>query len=148
MIKKKIIYDEKTEFTIIPDKEGCSIGNQYLRWKIIKEIHHTSKYNSKLQKKGIVKWFDFIKGFGFIVQNNGMDIFVHQNQIYEGIIEEGDSVDFEIGDGKKGKYAINVKKIDDVISNINEDDVDVIWINAYINPNGKYPHHDLNQLSI
>lgn len=61
---------------------------------------------------GVVKWFNDNKGYGFIQQDNGPDVFVH----YMGIegsgfrsLQEGDQVSFEIEEGKKGPSAINVK---------------------------------------
>jgi cold shock protein len=61
---------------------------------------------------GIVKFFDEAKGFGFIKQDdrNEKDLFVHKNEV-SGYISEGDKVEFEIGKGKKGPCAINVRKI-------------------------------------
>lgn len=59
---------------------------------------------------GIVKWFNSTKGYGFITQESGNDLFVHTSEI-QGYIDEGDKVEFEIGDGQKGPCAINVKKL-------------------------------------
>ena len=59
--------------------------------------------------QGTVKWFNQKKGFGFIAQEDGADLFVHHTQV-EGVIEDGDSVEFEVGEGPKGPNAINVSK--------------------------------------
>ncbi len=61
--------------------------------------------------QGQVKWFNQSKGYGFIEQEDGDDLFVHISQV-DGRIEDGDDVEFEIGEGPKGPNAINVKKID------------------------------------
>ncbi|MCX7770139.1 MAG: cold-shock protein [Proteobacteria bacterium] len=62
---------------------------------------------------GKVKWFNEKKGFGFISQENGPDVFVHYSAIQtDGFktLKEGESVSFEITDGPKGPQATNVKK--------------------------------------
>jgi CspA family cold shock protein len=62
--------------------------------------------------KGQVKWFDQKKGFGFITPEDGDDLFVHFSAIDgEGFktLDEGDEVEFEISQGKKGLQATNVK---------------------------------------
>ncbi len=61
--------------------------------------------------QGQVKWFNQSKGYGFIEQEDGDDLFVHISQV-DGRIEDGDNVEFEIGEGPKGPNATNVKKID------------------------------------
>ena len=59
--------------------------------------------------QGTVKWVNPKKGFGFIEQEDGEDLFVHYTQV-EGEIKDGDSVEFEVGEGPKGPNAINVSK--------------------------------------
>ena len=61
--------------------------------------------------QGKIKWFNTEKGYGFIEQENGSDLFVHANDVQEASLQEGDSVEFEIGEGKKGPCAQNVKAI-------------------------------------
>ncbi|HHV43059.1 MAG TPA: cold-shock protein [Firmicutes bacterium] len=63
---------------------------------------------------GTVKWFDARKGYGFIEQPNGEDVFVHFSAIVEDgfkTLEEGQEVEFEIVMGEKGPQAANVTKI-------------------------------------
>jgi cold shock protein len=62
-------------------------------------------------KEGTVKWFNDAKGFGFIAQDGGNDVFVHFSAIGgQGFksLAEGDRVQFEIVDGPKGPSAANV----------------------------------------
>ena len=63
--------------------------------------------------QGKVKWFSNVKGYGFIEQEGGQDVFVHYSSIQgEGYktLEEGDVVSFEITQGEKGPQASNVVK--------------------------------------
>jgi CspA family cold shock protein len=65
-------------------------------------------------EKGTVKWFNDAKGFGFITQEGGQDVFVHHTAIVaEGFrsLSEGDRVSFDVTKGPKGLQASNVKKI-------------------------------------
>ncbi len=66
-----------------------------------------------MKTKGIVKWFNEAKGYGFIRQYDGPDVFVHYSSITgEGFktLAEGDAVSFEIEEGDKGLKAINVAR--------------------------------------
>jgi CspA family cold shock protein len=63
--------------------------------------------------KGTEKWFNDAKGFGFIAQEGGKDVFVHHTAIMmEGFrsLAEGDQVEFDIVEGPKGLQASNVRK--------------------------------------
>ena len=65
-------------------------------------------------KKGTVKWFNASKGFGFIEQEDGSDIFVHFSAIQtEGYksLDEGATVSFDVVDGQKGPAAANVVQL-------------------------------------
>jgi len=62
---------------------------------------------------GKVKWFNTQKGFGFIVQEDNKDLFVHFKDVLGGIesLKENDEVEFEVAEGRKGLQAVNVKKV-------------------------------------
>ncbi len=77
-------------------------------------IQPINKENQGAMLKGTVKWFNESKGFGFIEQEQGKDVFVHYSAI-EGAgfktLNEGDNVEFEIVDGPKGPAAAKVQKV-------------------------------------
>jgi CspA family cold shock protein len=63
---------------------------------------------------GTVKWFNAEKGYGFISQTGGADVFVHHSAIqmtgYRSL-EEGQQVEFEVQQGQKGLQAVNVRAV-------------------------------------
>ena len=64
--------------------------------------------------KGTVKWFNAKKGFGFISDENGNDVFVHFSSLQmDGfkVLDEGEEVEFDVVNGEKGPQASNVVKI-------------------------------------
>jgi len=62
---------------------------------------------------GTVKWFSTQKGYGFIAQEDGTDIFVHVTGLDPGTtnLQENQAVEFELGEGQKGPQAINVRAV-------------------------------------
>jgi CspA family cold shock protein len=64
--------------------------------------------------KGKVKWFNSKKGYGFVEQENGDDVFVHFSSINSDgyrSLNEGQAVEFEVTEGQKGLHATNVKPL-------------------------------------
>lgn len=61
-------------------------------------------------KRGTVKFFNKEKGFGFIKGDDGQEYFVHQSGLTDEI-QQGDMVEFELQEGKKGLMAVNVKRV-------------------------------------
>ncbi|WP_165210310.1 cold-shock protein [Streptococcus tangpeifui] len=66
--------------------------------------------------QGTVKWFNSEKGFGFITQEDGPDVFAHFSAIQSNgfkSLEEGQKVSFDIEEGNRGPQAANIIKVDE-----------------------------------
>ena len=84
-----------THYRACPDEESCKGGIKALA-------------------NGTVKWFNNRKGFGFIQQEDGPDLFVHFSSIEaEGYktLNEGEEVTFEVEEGERGPKAVNVSRV-------------------------------------
>lgn len=76
--------------------------------------HYIFTEERKKMAKGTVKWFNNQKGYGFICDEEGKDIFVHYTGLnMEGFktLDEGASVEFDVVEGEKGPQAVNVTKL-------------------------------------
>tara|TARA_Y100000310_G_C19955405_1_gene478765 strand:+ start:143 stop:385 length:243 start_codon:yes stop_codon:yes gene_type:complete len=63
--------------------------------------------------KGTVKFFNDMKGFGFVAGEDGKEYFVHQSALEQGVtLHENDAVTFDVEEGDRGPKAVNVKKDD------------------------------------
>ena len=82
-------------------------------WQVKTFICQAANYRPRLHNMatGTVKWFNHTKRYGFIEQDEGDDVFVHESQIEGGYLKEGDRVEFEVEQGDRGAKAVNVKKI-------------------------------------
>ncbi|KZK38725.1 cold-shock protein [Lactococcus taiwanensis] len=62
---------------------------------------------------GTVKWFNATKGFGFITDENGKDLFAHFSEIQSDgykSLDDGQKVEFDVGEGQRGPQAVNITK--------------------------------------
>jgi CspA family cold shock protein len=64
--------------------------------------------------KGTVKWYDRVKGYGFLQTEDNRDIFVHRSglEVPQTALETGQAVEFEIEQREKGPVAVKVKKVE------------------------------------
>ena len=101
------IFNEKLFILLAIFSISCLLLAIVLRFK------KTIVYKEGARRDGTVKWFNPNKGFGFIEQDTGDDIFVHQSEILQAgfrFLNLGDRVEFELGTGKKGPVALKVTR--------------------------------------
>lgn len=70
--------------------------------------------NPSEKLKGVVKWFNDAKGFGFIEHGSGRDVFVHYSVIEQDgfkTLEDGEEVEYEVKEGPKGLHAVRVHRV-------------------------------------
>jgi CspA family cold shock protein len=92
--------------------DGSVCPNQ--AWEFRNQHARRGEVMGSMRKRGTVKWFNEAKGFGFIQQAGGEDVFVHYSAIQgDGFktLAEGQAVEFEIVEGPKGKQAANVTTV-------------------------------------
>jgi len=62
--------------------------------------------------KGKIKYFNESKGFGFIIADDGKEVFVHKSALDQGVrLDENDEVTFDVEEGDRGPKATNIKKL-------------------------------------
>lgn len=91
---------------------GTGIALHFLPVRLL-EVPEFRRERFRVMATGTVKWFSNAKGFGFIKQDEGADVFVHHSAIVaDGFrtLAEGDRVEFEVAQGEKGLQAANVRK--------------------------------------
>ena len=101
------IFNEKLFILLAIFSISCLLLVIVLRFK------KTIVYKEGARRDGTVKWFNPNKGFGFIEQDTGDDLFVHQSEILQAgfrFLNLGDRVEFELGTGKKGPVALKVTR--------------------------------------
>src|SRR5579862_1775504 len=89
---------------------GCAWGTKHARPGSVREWN---RRNQVVREKGVVKWFNAAKGYGFIQRASGEDVFVHFSAIQMSgyrTLEEGTEVEFEVKRGPKGLQAENVNR--------------------------------------
>lgn len=95
-----------------PNRGFAAFGPSFSLREVGQSGH--SKEGAANMATGTVKWFNAEKGFGFISQSDGADVFVHhsaiQKQGYRSL-DEGETVEFEVQQGPKGLQATNVRSV-------------------------------------
>jgi CspA family cold shock protein len=102
---------------VLSSSEEAVFLASFERWIRVRILGGVLAYrfrrNTVVREKGIVKWFNAAKGYGFIQRSNGDDVFVHFSAIQMGgyrTLEEGSEVEFEVKKGPKGLQAENVNR--------------------------------------
>ena len=104
-ISNDLLINENTVFFLAAFSIAILVLGLVLQTKI------SNSFEAGVLGVGTVKWFNPNKGFGFIEQDNGDDLFVHQSEIRQAgfrFLNLGDRVEFEVGSGKKGPVALKV----------------------------------------
>jgi CspA family cold shock protein len=100
----------RAAFFLVPRSKGATPPT---RWEHA-GAEKTPKREVGGMAQGQVKWFNDAKGYGFITQEGGEDVFVHYSAIQASgfkSLSEGDRVEFEVTRGPKGLQAANVRKV-------------------------------------
>ena len=104
-ISNDLLINEKTVFFL------AAFFIAVLVLGLVLQTKKSNTFEAGTRGVGTVKWFNPNKGFGFIEQDNGEDLFVHQSEIRQAgfrFLNLGDRVEFEVGSGKKGPVALKV----------------------------------------
>ena len=95
------------------------VGGAYHSSGVFSKLIYTSRFSGMeeeiqvVREKGVVKWFNAAKGYGFIQRSSGEDVFVHFSAVQMSgyrTLEEGAEVEFEVKTGPKGLQAENVNR--------------------------------------
>jgi CspA family cold shock protein len=87
---------------------------KYLPFLKARYSNKSFTFNGGITMRGTVKWFNNQKGYGFISDESGNDVFVHYSGLnMEGFksLEEGQEVEYDVTEGAKGPQAVNVTKL-------------------------------------
>lgn len=118
--RKDMLVDNQSERAVITQLERIHKGEIVVKiheivWddKQINEVHRLEKIEQRHLFRGVVKFFDNDKGFGFIAPDEDMDdLFFHKAACPDGVPFERDRVEFKISEGPKGLCAIHVRALD------------------------------------
>ena len=112
-VKWSVKHIRFISYDVVPRGQGGQCGDLVFRHNQNNAQSIEQKEGEVEMAEGTVKWFNDAKGFGFITQDDGPDVFVHFSTIQgDGFksLAEGERVNFDIEDGPKGLQASNVSK--------------------------------------